>query len=815
MTYIKKFITKINFFISRFFKTIKENKFKLSDNWPIYIAFFIVSLSVLAFEVVINRMFAFMFWYHFAFIIISIALFGIGVGGMLVFFVNKFLKKWISPVLATLTFFLAVSIPLSLLKINMIHLRMELVGKNPAHDIAFIKVFLILSIPFIISGFIFSFVFTNYREKINKMYFFDLAGGGIGCLLVLFLFPGRGPILTSFLISIAVLYAAVLFLFNKSKTMAIISAPIIIYFALSFIYPKVQNIELRIAKGNREAIINEKGEYISNLEKLNGKRVFARWDNFGFVAVHKRSENNLKITADYSCSTPLLKIPFMKNHKGLNFGFMYDHKYPYIINKKPRNVGIIGVGGGKDVMQALAMGAENIYGAEFNQTIFDLYDNIYADFIGKISKRANVQIINDEGRFFIRSSERKYDILVFDNTVAQTAISSGAFTVAESYVYTVEAIIDYIEHLEPNGIMYFSNPYTDAERFAPLIRAAFKEMGRSSEELQKSVFITDNQGKGYRKCKVLVRNGIFSEKEARKLKIFANSLGHKILFSSYHKTNSTVYEAMTTTDLKTFYEKSPTEVRPPTDNWPFFTQRVKPEMTARNKQIQKTVEFYPEPFLWLKRTTGYVGLAAIAFLILPLLFFNLHGFAKLKNKIGSIIYFICLGLGFMFLEIVLMQKYMLVLGHPIYSFAIVLSGLLISSGVGSLFSKKIKDPYKAVITGIIGIIAATIIFLLFSTFLSKIIVGFPFKIRAIITILLVSLNGFFMGYLMPSGIRIIGQYENAIPWMWAINSVFSVLASFLAFYLSILYGYYLVLFLAIAIYTFGGLCLIIKRNKLA
>ncbi len=413
------------------------------------------------------------------------------------------------------------------------------------------------------------------------------------------------------------------------------------------------------------------------------------------------------------------------------------------------------------MIQALGRGAKEVYGAEINKTIYNIFSNVYDDLLGNLSKRANVHIFNAEGRFFIRSSGRKYDVIVFDNAISQLAVSSGAFTLAESYLYTQEAMEDYIKHLKTDGVIYFSGPITDATRYATELRAAFQSL-HLNFDFSNSIFIADNQSRIYQKCKVIVKNGAFTREESEALVNQAKSVHHLVLYVPYHENKSTVAHLITTPDIEREYRISTIEIRPSTDDWPFFTQRLKPDMEKVNDKVKAAIRFRPEPFLMLRNATQQVSVFACLFLLLPLIFLNLKGFSELKNKLGCIIYFASLGMGFMLIEVVLIQKYQLVLGHPIYAFSIVLAGLLISSGAGSLFSERFKDPYRAILTGVAGIIVATALSYLFSRFLAPSIVGYAFGIRVAIILALASTNGFFMGFLMPSGIRAVSKVEESI-----------------------------------------------------
>ena len=759
-------------------------------NWSVYIGVFLVSLSILALEVIINRMFALTFWYHFAFIILSIALFGIGFGGLLVFFTNRFVKKFVPVVLAIVSIGLAFSIPYVLLQINSIPLEMNHIADSPEEQELFKNFFLTLIIPFVLGGYVFSSLFSNFSDDINRIYFFDLLGGGIGCFFALMIFPHNGPMITAVVISGVVIVAAAFFAFKQHF---ILSIPVLLLLVVLgyFVYPSLKDVNVRVSKEKR------------NVEAI-GVKEFSDWDNFGYVAVHDRAQKGSKaVTADYSCFTYLFPV---KNNKDLSVfkSFLSSHYYPYVIKKDPVDVGIIGVGAGKDVLLALGSGAKNVYGAEFNSTIYRIFNNVYNDFLGGVAHLSNVHVQFEEGRFFIRSSPRKYDVLVFDNSISQVAVSSGSFTLAESYLFTVEGMMDYINHLKPGGVIYLSNPYTDAYRFTTLIREAFHRLGRDKDFMD-SIIVAEEPSESYRKCKVLIKNGSFTKEENDRILQFINSEKHKLLYSPYVRTSSYVERLVKSEDLQKEYLTFETELRPSTDDWPYFSQHVKPTDESFTGRIYAVKAFYPQPFLLLRQITKQVALYSVLFLLLPLLFLNLGGLRKLPNKTGSLIYFSSLGLGFMLMEVVMMQKYTLILGHPVYSFSIVLSSLLISSGIGSFLSKFIKNAYRAIITALCGIILTTVLSYFIVLIFESQLVGLTLLLRSIIVISLISITGVFMGFMMPSGIRAISSIESAIPWMWSVNGIFSVVASFITVYVSILYGYTIVFVLGLLVYALGSL----------
>jgi spermidine synthase len=786
------------------------------ENWDVYIGVFFVSFAVIGLEMVFNRLFAVRYWYHFAFMIISIALFGIGVGSLIVFFLNRWLSKIQDITLATVSALFGILVPLILLKTNAIPLEIDVQGIKPLDMDLFVPTFLLLSIPFVLAGFTFSFLFTNKKDDINNIYFLDLLGGGLGALFALLIFPGNGPFMTAFIFSLFVLCLPGLFLFKRIRWFTIAIPVLLLSTTIVLFLPNIQKAEVRVSKDKK---------YTYPLYE----KVFAGWDNFGYTAVHKKDEKGMVATANYSSyanlfdtSTPE-KMESFRNHE-----VMKEFSHPFVVKPKPDVVGIIGVGAGKDILISLLNGAKEIHGAEFNPTMFKV-NRVFKEYTGGIIDKPNVHVKMAEGRFFIRSSPRKYDILLFDNAIAVAAVQSGAFTLAEGYLYTVEAIMEYMEKLKPGGILYLSNPFPDYQRFITISREAFKRLGRETE-FRKSVWVADNQSKVYRRCKVMIKNGPYTDSECALLAQYATSSGHAVLYAPNGKgelkaepdetgkdvsttgTRAAAYARYlsTTKDIEKAYAKATSEIRPSTDDWPFYSQTVKLEKKSYEWAKKNKSLMYSAPFLLIRDMMRKVLSISLLFLILPLVLFNLKGFKELDNKLGSILYFASLGLGFMFIEIVLMQKYQLILGHPIYAFAVVLSTIMISSGIGSFFCERFRNPYNAIHVGIAGILITTFLAWLFVRYLGHSVIDWPFPMRVLLVTLLVSASGFFMGFMMPSGIRAISASGNAIPWLWSINAVFSTVAGFLSINISILHGFTWVLAAGILVYLLGWLAFTLR-----
>ena len=252
---------------------------------------------------------------------------------------------------------------------------------------------MLLVIPFFLGGYIFSLIFTHFKEKITLLYFFDLVGGGLGVVFMLLFFPNNGPFVLIFYLGLAMILVSFLFMFSFHWIPSIfILVAIPVY--LSY-FKNYKNLEIRVSTEKKDV-------------SATGKILFKNWDNFGYVVMVEKTNGSKFVTADFTCYT-YFYAP-RKNFKEYQF-ITPAHNYPYVIKKNPENVGIVGVGAGKDVLTALGFGAKNIYGAEFNTTIYNLFKNFYSNEFKPGGSFSNVHIVREEGRFFLRTSKLKYDDL--------------------------------------------------------------------------------------------------------------------------------------------------------------------------------------------------------------------------------------------------------------------------------------------------------------------------------------------------------------------------------------------------------------------
>ena len=771
-------------------------------NKKIYWGVFCVALATLMWEILLSRIFSATMYYHFVFMSISLAMLGFGCSGVIVFLFPKYFS--LEKCTSQLTLFSSLFSLSSILAIVM-YLQIDVaLSSSLSSFLILFKIFIFIFIPYFFSGLTITLALKHYSKNITRLYFYDLMGAGIGSALViglLFLYDGISLVL--FVAFIAAI-ASVIFSQNCSKKLLRKTSLCLALLCLSafvcnaYIY---RFLKIKYVQGKPQTnIIYEKWNPINRVTVFPG-------DYFG----HKTLEISYDSTALatlHSFDGDKEKVNFLKN---------YIHSFYYQIRKNAE-VLIIGVGGGQDVLNAYING-HHVTGIEINPTIAQLNKEVYKDFNGKLFDQPEIQLFVDEGRNFVRHSKNTYDIIHLPNVDSGIASSSGAFTFVENTLYTVEAFKDYINHLKDDGVLWIARWkarekgfYLEDFRILTGVVAALEEMGVKNPE-QHIVMLEEEYRPDWRQMVFFFKKSPFNSFEINAIDALRKKMNLEWLHHPQQRLKNTLDDYLFSKDKQAFLDQYPVRVDPNTDNCPFFFNFLKPIHYIWKLPTKEAHNKYPV-FIF-KSLFVFVFFMILVTMFLPLLVFrsNLASHASKHFRWGYIFYFACLGLGFMLVEIPMIQKFILFLGQPLYAIAVILSSMLIFSGIGSFLSAKIpgKDA--------LGKLRSAI--LLLCVFLTLYIYGLPQVfdaflgasgyIRVFIAVFFTALLGLPMGMALPLGIQLIEQDGPAmIPWMWAINGACSVMGSIIAWGISLNFGYNATILTAIVIY---GCALIIMMVK--
>lgn len=778
---------------------------------------FVTSFSLLFYQITLTRIFSITKWYNLVSIIITIALLGFAISGTIIALIkNQIVKHFNLFNFAALLLF-----PLSISLSFIIYLKIPF---NPYElDISAIQLIylllycIIITIPFLIGAFIIG--IAIYKFKANTIYGVNMFGSGLGALAVIISLNWLSPFTLILIISIISTVSPLLYLFfmnNKLKLIPILSL-LLIYNALLFLnFNNLTNDSISQYKPiSKTLLLPESKVEILRYSPLSVIKVVS--------AKGLRSVSGLSLGAPYE--VPEQKTIFFDGSGSSNItpykGDLNDIKYlsfipsslPYeLIEPTLRsNLLIVGVGGGEGLLKGELYNFKNIEGVEIDNNVVSIMQNEYSNFSGNLYNKSNTQIHSKEAREFIRNSHKRYDLIDISMIDAYNRASSGIYAMNETYLYTVESIQNFYSKLSDNGILSISRwiniPPKNCIKMMNICINALKKEGIENIE-DHILFIRSIQS-----ATLLISKIPFSNSQIQMARDFCNSKHFDLIYhrgikrsdvNKFIKFKTAIYYNSAKYFLypKEFKHTFNFDISPATDDKPyfynFFNYNMFKDIVSGGVQKVPVTEWGYFILILILIPVIFCGLL---FIIVPLIFINKD--SRISSK--EALLFSLLGIGFFFIEMPLIQKFILFLAHPIYSVSIIITTLLISSGIGSFFSSKIFNEKRRILyCGIsISIIILFYIFLFNSILLS--IFSLPVFIKALFTIIMIFPLGFLMGIPFPNALSQIKKHNpQSYPWAWGINGFFSVISIIIATILSIKFGLTTVFIIATICYLLAG-----------
>ena len=753
----------------------------------LYLGLGFTTLATLILELSLTRIFSVVFYYHLAFLAISIALFGLGAGGVFSYVVsarpgNLYVK------LGALALLNSVSVVAAL---------WFLVSRSAENGpLALAAVYFASALPFFLSGTVVSIAISEAIERVDHAYFFDLAGAATGCLLLVpFLELFGGP---NTLIAAGVLFAiSSAIWFNQAgafrrRAMAVLVALLLV--GLMVVNGRRGRVlDIHIAKG--QALPNEK---------------FVAWNGISRIGV-SQTGGGWSIVIDADAATGI--SPFDWDNVTPEQRFQLLHQgpgFPYALRPGAKAL-IIGPGGGYDVARALASGSRDITAVEINPIIAnDVMRDKFARESHYIYTHPGVDLHIEDGRSFVRRSDQKYQVLQATLVDTWASTAAGAFALSENNLYTTDAFTDYLAHLTDDGLMAFTRwgfaPPRESLRLISLAMAALPRVGESDPARHVLVVREDTaklQGWGALDT-ILISKKPFSDADvAHARQVIAEGHMDEIYLPGDAPKNA-FGQLLTTSDPAAFLRDYPFDVSPVSDDRPFFFYTVQPRdlwnylfhanEASADFKVQKAV-----PLLFGLMAVSIIATALI--LLLPRFLLGTR-LPKHKGVITFLWYFICLGAGYILIQVALIQKFVLLLGHPTYALVVIVFSMLVSSGAGSYFSRHIiadSDPRLSRLLCAVAVLVAALAF--GARPLTQTAATWPLPAKMLITVLAISPAAFLMGIPFPSGLRRLEQlHPPSVRWAWSLNAAASVLGSAGAIFLAIYIGLRATLFVGGALY---------------
>ena len=774
--------------------------------WRVFsVAVGLASCSTIALELLLTRLFSVTMYYHFAYMVISVAMLGLSISGVSVYLMPNLFRARRAPLWASLFMLLFAFAVLWTLRtalgnpISLAHWR-ENIGRLGA-------LYFAAGLTMLASGLAISLAIANAGERIGKVYAFDLIGAAIGCILIIpaiSAFGGPGALVACGGVAAlsAIMFALSAEANERPRLRIALTAVAAVTAIALFVLAAGENTSHRFGLAR-------------NSEKFLGDRevLFEKWNSLSQITVAPAGAPDHRwIFIDADAATRLWSGDVSKGHtvEPLRYSEVRASSLVYALRHE-RTALIIGPGGGTDVIAALHHGVPRVVGVEVNPIIVnDVVRGQFADYDGDLYRDPRVHVVVDEGRSYIRRAHESYGSIQATLVDTWAASSSGAFTLSENNLYTVEAFEEFLDHLAPGGIVDITrwhDPSRPKEflRLVALGREALERRGVPAEQVQRHVILVAD---GERHGTLLLCKDPFTPGDVETVTRLVRERGLSLLFApgaSNPGEDSFMAAYLRAPSGSAYLAALPYDASPTSDNRPFFFFNLRTGDMASAFWHLADMEKDNLGIVVLLFLLVVSVVLVVVFVVLPLLLFERKALQEeRRTKLRVLGYFLALGIGFILVEIGFMQKFVLFLGHPIYSLAVVLATLLLASGIGSALSGR-----GAARWGNLGyvrrvVVALALVLLAYGILLTPIfhvLLGLPLWARIPVAALAVFVPGLLMGAMLPCGVRTANSLGGGIvAWGWGLNGAAGVVGSVLAVILSMNFGFNVALFVGMAVY---------------
>jgi hypothetical protein len=745
----------------------------------------LTSFSALLLELALTRLFSVVLFYHFAFLAISIALLGLGAGGVSAYLLKSRLAGTSTRSLAARLCMTNAAVVLGMLEIVLhVPVALQVSWSNFGRLTA---LYLAAAVPFFLTGLLFAVIFARETPRIPRLYGADLCGGALACLAVVPLLNWVGGPNVILAAGATMAAAGTIWAERRSRrrNAALLTLALLALIGANY-------------SGRLIDVVYAKGMF-----RDPAQLEFARWNALSRVEVDRQGQAKVAVI-DEDANTYIMSAEVSRWHD-TDWEKDLMSAPPALANvlRPHGEFAIIGPGGGVDVLRAVANGSPSVTGIEINPIIATtIMRERYADYSQHLYQRPDVHIQVTDGRSFLRSTKQKFDVVQMTLVDTWASTAAGAFALSENNLYTVEAFREYFDHLKPDGMIAitrweFRQP-REALRVVAVAMEALHCLGVTNPARN---FIVASQGalnEDGIPVVVLAKKSPFTPAEEDAISAHLDKYQQlEPLYLPSDSEQNPFSDLIASNDPYAFARAYSYNTAPVTDNAPFFFFTLKLRQilgdTASHAGIDWKVNL---GVLVLLLVLAISLVAVLTFLILPLALKNREG----RRSPVPLLYFVAVGLGYILVEIAFIQRFVLFLGHPTYALTVVIFLLMVSSGAGSLFSRRFL-PHTGLGWVPLALVIATLladVFFLPSRLAA--LVGMAFAYRLLVSGVLLVPLGFVMGMPFPTGLRALaalpapefpagqGASENAVEWAWAMNAAASVLGSVLAMVIAIQFG---------------------------
>jgi len=666
-------------------------------------AIFLVSAGALGLELVLVRALSISHWYHFAYLVISTALLGFGAGGILVSLQrDRLVRHHLAALWASAVAF-GVTVPAVFVVSQQVPFdQLQLMWDRARQWLYLLAYYLLFFVPFFCAGTFVALSFAVSPRKAWRVYFCNMTGSAAGAAAILVLMYGRSPQSLLLVVSALAFAAAALLGLELSWRRAVITAAAAAAWLFCFSTAGPMSLAINISQQKPLAYYSKlpgaetiavRYSPIARLDCIKAPSL--RHLPGASLSYEGTPPRQIAIIADAAATSFVVRF---QDPGELDYCDYLTSALPYRMVGEP-NVCIIGAGGGSEVVQALALGARQVTAVEVNPQVVELVRGPLSGFCGRLYDRSNVDVVVAEGRNFLQSTRRRFDIIVVSLPDSYAASAAGLSSLHESHLYTVEAVQKALTRLTSTGLLSVNwtlkTPPRDSLKLLATIAEALRRLGVPQQDLPRHLAVIRGLATGT----VVAGRRPLPEDMVAAVRRFARSRRFDVvclpeltpeqvnLFNQLQEGPIYYRCAMQVLSdgYADFYRQYPYHIRPATDDRPYFFDFFKWKSLPdfRRRLGHDWLRFSQWGHLLLVLTLAQALLASLVFILLPL------GLARPVRALGGaraivIVYFLLLGVGYMFLEMAFIQKMTMLLGQPVLGVAITLVGFLFFSGLGAL-----------------------------------------------------------------------------------------------------------------------------------
>ncbi len=788
----------------------------------------LTALAILSYEILLTRIFSVLFWYHFAFMAVSITMFGMTAGALFVYLNPKwFSDERIVPALSFYSICFAVTLVIATISFGLAPL---LTSKLPLHQAFLISLsinFVLNAVPFFFGGVVIGIALTKFPSQISKIYAFDLVGAGFGCFFVIVTLSIVDAPSALFIVASVVGVAGLLFSVSAKHSSYRLASSLISILCISlavanclFTNDGKRFVSVYFVKGKRdEKLLYEKWNCFSRVDVVGDKE---NWSDPAGWALSRAMPLGLRVRQlwlhiDGCAGTAMTHYSGDESEvKHLNYDVVsVAHHF-----RKGAKVLVIGVGGGRDVLTAVVFKQPSITGVEVNGAVLNTVEKVFGNFTGHLETLPGVKLINADARSYIAGTNEKFDIIQASLIDTWAATQSGALALTENSIYTKEAWIQFRDHLTDKGVVTFSRWYqrwypAELYRLVALVASVLKDSG-VSDPRQHLFVVYGPISKTTGVATVIMTRSPITQADGELMREICTKLQFPIMLSPDQCLDQSL--GSIASGDPSFIRKCKHNLAPPTDDRPYFFQMTKLDW-ALTHFFKKLVTGWDwggwqlDIQALLLVTLVSVTLSTLC-IVFPLWLKNRS--LQLLRGNPLVFYFVSIGFGFMMIEMSQMQRLSQFLGSPTLSLAVILFSLLASGGIGSFATGKKTKLTNSKLVFVFLILTMVLTGLL----TSPVVTHFESRSlteRAIISVLLICPVGFFMGMVYPLGLKLASRsgHDETLSWYWALNGAASVVASILAIMTSLFAGISATYWLGCTLYIAATVIYIQMRSVLA